>query len=608
MAKNSSLSLVSLDFDTVKANLKTYLKTQSVFKDYDFEGSNINVLLDVLSYNTYMNSFYLNMAISEAFLDSAQLRSSVVSHAKELNYTPRSARSAKALVNLTITVTEGTADTLEIPKGTQFSGTNANGGFTYVTDENKILTSVSNVFRASDVAIYEGSYINETFIVDSSIENQRFILSNDTVDTTSINVTVSENDGLDVYPYTQKTNLYGLTNASKVFFIQATLEGSYEIIFGDGVFGKALQNQSTILVTYRVSNGAAGNGIRSFNIDKDLGAYNSVAATTAVTTVATSTDGDDIESLDSIRFRATKHYQTQDRAITVNDYINMIYENFPEIKSVSVYGGESIAGSVEYGKVFISPVSRSGTIITESIKADIVKYISDKNSIAITPVIVDPEFLYIIPTITATVNFASTNLNPADIKGLLLTTIKSYNNTTLLDFNTAFRYSKFSTLLNNTDESIESIQLHNVIKKIITPATNVSQPFTLSFNNALMPGTLLSSQFLLSDGNTYRLTDYNPENDTFVRTGSQTTYNVTNTKNTVYLRQITATNIQNYIEIGAVNYDTGKISINALTIFSFLGNPGIEFRSSTKAEDVYGIKNDSIEIDINNVNITVVSV
>jgi len=608
MANNSSLSLVSLDFDTVKSNLKTYLKTQSVFKDYDFEGSNINVLLDVLSYNTYMNSFYLNMAISEAFLDSAQLRSSVVSHAKELNYIPRSARSPKALVNITITVTEGTADTLEIPKGTQFSGTNANGGFTYVTDENKILTSVSNVFRASNVAIYEGSYINEAFVVDSSIENQRFILSNDTVDTTSINVTVSENDGLDVYPYTQKTNLYGLTSASKVFFIQATLEGSYEVVFGDGVFGKAPQNQSTILVTYRVSNGAFGNGIKSFNIDKDLGAYNSVAATTTVTTVTPSTDGDDIESLESIRFRATKHYQTQDRAITINDYINMIYENFPEVKSVSVYGGESIVGSVEYGKVFISPVSRSGTIITESIKADIVKYLSDKNSIAITPVIVDPEFLYIIPTITATVNFASTNLNPADIKGLLLTTIKSYNNTTLLNFNTAFRYSKFATLLNNTDESIESIQLHNVIKKIITPATNVSQPFTLSFNNALMPGTLLSSQFLLSDGNTYRLTDYNPENDTFVRTGSQTSYNVTNTKNTVYLRQITATNVQNYLDIGTINYDTGKISINALTIFSFLGNPGIEFRSSTKSEDVYGIKNDSIEIDINNVNITVVSV
>jgi hypothetical protein len=600
---NSSLSLVSLDFDALKANYKSYLKSQSVFRDYDFEGSNINVLLDILSYNSYLNSFYLNMAVSEGFLDSAQMRSSVISHAKELNYTPRSARSAKGVVNLSIALTSGSTNTIEIPKGTQFSGSNANGGFTYTTAENHILTSVTNTFTLNGLDIYEGTYINETFAVDTSIENQKFVLSNINVDTTSIEVIIAENDGLDTTEYTQVLTLYGLTNSSKIYFIQSTLEGYYEIVFGDGVFGYSPQNNATILVTYRITDGAAGNGITSFSIDRDIGAYNNVTVRTTVTTATASNNGDFIESIDSIRFRAPKHYQTQDRAITSNDYANMIYENFPEIKSVNVYGGETISGSVEYGKVFISPVSRSGSVITDSLKNDIIFYISDKNSMSITPVIIDPDFLYIVPSMIVTVNFKNTSLSPADIKALIITTTNSYNNSKLQNFNTAFRYSKFLAVLNDADESIESIQLHNTIKKIIFPPLNTNQPLVVSLNNILIPGTLTSSEFLLNDGNTYIFTDYNPNNNTFVKEGLQTI----NTNKLIYLKQISSSDVQNFIEAGEINYDNGSISTKSLIIFSFLKSSGIEFYAQPKYEDLYGIKNDLIEIDINNIDISVVA-
>ena len=339
MAANSSLSLVSLDFENVKSSLKDYLKSQSVFRDYDFDGSNMNVLLDVLSYNTFMNAFYLNMAASEGFLDSAQLRSSLISHAKELNYTPRSARSSEAVVNVTFTVVSGNTNSFEIPKGTQFSGTNSNGGFTFVTGDAHTLTSASNIFTMNNLSIYEGSYINETFTIDNGVESQKFILSNPDVDTTSIAVTLVEDDGATLTDFAQAPNLYGLNATSAVYFVQSTLDGYYELVFGDGTFGRIPKNNASIFVTYRVSNGDASNQIQTFSIDRDLGTFNSVGVNALVTTVSASSDGGTVETIESIRFRAPRHYQTQDRAITTNDYANMIYENYPEVKAVNVYGG-----------------------------------------------------------------------------------------------------------------------------------------------------------------------------------------------------------------------------------------------------------------------------
>jgi hypothetical protein len=257
--------------------------------------------------------------------------------------------------------------------------------------------------------------------------------------------------------------------------------------------------------------------------------------------------------------------------------------------------------------VFISAVSRSGSIVTNSLKTDIINFISNKNSIGIKPVIIDPDFLYITPTITATVNFDKTNLSPADVKSLLIQATKTYNSSYLQNFNIAFRYSKFLANLSNIDNSVESIQLQNLLKKISNILLNVNTPISLSFNNVILPGTLISSQFLLNDGNIYVFTDYNPNKNTFVRSGSQSTYNIINTNKVIYLKQITAGNIQNYTEVGTLDYDTGSVQIKTLTVSNFLSDVGIVFYASPKYEDLYAIKNDLIEIDIDNVNVSVVS-
>jgi hypothetical protein len=606
MAANSSLNLVSLDFENVKSSLKDYLKSQSVFRDYDFDGSNMNVLLDVLSYNTFMNAFYLNMAASEGFLDSAQLRSSVISHAKELNYTPRSARSSEGVVNVTFTVVSGNTNAFEIPKGTQFSGTNANGGFTFVTSESHTLTSASNIFVMNDLSIYEGSYINETFTVDNSIESQKFILSNPDVDTTSISVTLIEDDGATLTDFSQAPNLYGLNANSNIYFIQSTLDGYYEIVFGDGTFGRVPKNNASILVTYRVSNGDAANQIQTFAIDRDLGTFNNVSVNALVSTVAASADGATVETIESIRYRAPRHYQTQDRAITTNDYANMIYENYPEVKAVNVYGGETVFGSVEYGKVFISPVSYSGATITNSLKTDIINYLSNKNSVGITPIIVDPNFIYIVPTITAYVDFNKTTMSPADVKALLLNSVSAYNTKYLENFNTAFRYSKFVAALNDADISIASIQVYNAIKKIETPPLNTKTTINFDFHQAISPGTISSGNFLLSDGLTYSLTDFNPTNVTFTQEILGNTIQVKNSSNVIYLKLNDPTK-QTYVPVGTVDYTNGRIAISSITIADFLGSTGIALSTEAVSDDIYGLKNDLIEIDINNISIQVES-
>jgi hypothetical protein len=386
------------------------------------------------------------------------------------------------------------------------------------------------------------------------------------------------------------------------------LDGYYELVFGDGVFGKLPNNNSTVLVTYRVSSGSAGNGCTTFFIDKNLGEYNSGVAYPTITTAAVSADGGDAESIESIRFKAPRHYQTQDRAITAADYETIILENFPSVKAVNIYGGETVSGSVQYGRVFLSPISQSGDNITAAVKNSIISFISNKNSIGIQPVIIDPVILYVVPTINVNVNFNNTNKSTADIIALVKQAAGSFNTTYLQKFNTTLRYSKFATALNNADPSIESVEIVNTIKKSKSPDLNISQPVSIVFNNRIIPGTITSSQFVTSDGNTYIFTDYNPDNNTFVRTGSLNSYTVTNSNKVLYLQLITSTNTKSFTEVGTINYETGEINIQSLTYASFLDNSGIEFTTTTVEDDIDSIKNDLIELDMQNIEVQVISV
>lgn len=590
---NSSFNLTSLDFDTLKSNLQTYLQSQTVFQDYDFTGSNMNVLLDILSYNTYLNSFYLNMVAAESFLDSAQLRDSVVSHAKELNYIPSSATSAEAIVNLTFNTTGITAGSFVIPKGTSFSGTNSNGAFTFSTNTNLTAISSSNTFTFSNVAIYEGTYINESFIVDYTQPAQRFILSNATVDTGSIAVTVSENNGTNNIIYTEATSLFGLNSNSTIYFLQAAQNGQYEIVFGDGVFGDYPLNSSVVTVTYRITTGSAGGGISTFFLNQNLGTYNGGTAISTVTTVSNSSNGSDPETIESIRFRAPRSYQVQDRAVTTSDYKTLILDNFNDVEDVNVFGGETLPNP-EYGVVYISPSTYSGAPLANQRKTDILTYLLTKKVINITNKIVDPNYIYIIPTVIINVNFTNTSLTPVDFQTAVLNSISNFNITYLQKFDNTFRYSKLLEAIDNTNSSINGNLTSIQIYKLLEPTLNVVSSLTTSFSNQLNIGSITSSSFILTDGNTYQITDVNP--------------NAVGITGILYLKQITTNNTQNYINVGTIDYVSGTISIKTITVNSFMDAAGIQIFATSTYNDIIGNSNNIVEIDLGSTTVMVNSV
>ncbi|NDB29851.1 hypothetical protein EB151_09925, partial [archaeon] len=327
---NTSIDLVGLDFNSIKTNLKTYLKNNTAFKDVDFEGSNISVLIDLLSYNTYLNSFYTNMVASEMFLDTAALRDSVVSHAKALNYTPRSFVSASANVTISISPTSST-NSVVIPKGTSFTSRVGSNTFTFTTNENLVLSNPNNNVFTSNLTIYEGSYLTDSFVMNYSNSSQRFVISNPTVDTSSISVTVIEDNGDNSINYSKATSLIGMTSVSNNYFIEAAENQQYEIKFGDNVFGRKPKDGSVIVAEYRTSSGELPNGASTFSNDGNIDGHSNVS----VSTVSNASGGALNEPIESIRYNAPRAFQTQNRAVTASDYETILKSNFSDIQSIS---------------------------------------------------------------------------------------------------------------------------------------------------------------------------------------------------------------------------------------------------------------------------------
>ena len=604
MAANSSLNLTSLDFDSLKANFITFLKSQTIFKDFDFSGSNINVLLDILSYNTYLNSFYLNMIGSEAFLDTAQLRDSVVSIAKELNYIPRSARSSVATVNLTFNTT-GLNGTLVIPSGTIFTGVNSNGTISFVTDQTYTVLSAGSQYYVANVHLYEGKIFTETFIVDNTIENQKFILSNLNIDDTSIDISVTSSDV--TTPFLQANNLYGLTSNSNVFFIQEDPGSYYEISFGDGVFGAIPPNASVINATYRVTKGSVGNGVSKLTLSQNLSLVNGGNISSIVNVVNPSADGADIESIESIRFRAPKSYQVQNRAITASDYADIIIQNFPEVKDVSVFGGEVIFGSIQYGTVFIACTTYSGAPLSQSIEKDILNFLSTKIAIGITLQFINPEYVFVVPSTTIYVDFSKTSLSPVDISTKVYQSISAYNSSNLQKFNAAFMLSKFTTQIDNSDNSIQGDTTNVIMYKNILFSNIFPQTLTVKFNNPIAPGTITSTNFTLNDGNAYQVTDFNPLNNTFYRAYSNGTSVIENSSNILYFSQV-GTNVQSFVSGGTVDYANGVLYFQSIDTSNIQNPNGVSIYAECYFNEIYGTQQTVIELDLSQTAINVTSV
>ena len=593
MSSNTSINLVNLDFANLKESFKTYLKSQDLFKDYDFEGSNINVLLDVLSYNTYMNSFYLNMVGNEMFLDSAQLRESVISRAKELNYTPRSFKSARATVTLTIQ-TDGSVASVIMPKGTTFTSRIGSNSFTFSTDENRVISGANSTFVSDEIVIYEGQYVNDTFNVNNSDASQRFVLSNPTIDTDSLTVTVIEDNGTEILTYLRATSLFDKQANSQIFFVQGAENEKYEILFGDGVLGRKPKDNSVVVCEYRICKGELPNGSFKFSSDGAISGFSNVA----VSTVSAAAQGAIHESIESVKFNAPRYFTTQERAVTAEDYRNLLILNFPEINAVSVYGGEEAVPPV-YGKVFIAVDLKNVDGIPDIRKQQYYNFIKPRASLSIDPVFIDPDFMYVSIDSTVRYNLNTTALNSESIKELIISAIKSFNTTYLDDFNTTLRYSSLVRAIDTVDRSILSNDTIIRPIRVVLPDVGVDKSYDIDFAQEL-------------ENNFADLQKTHPSN--YISTIESTTFVVQNKlvsleddgKGNITTITLDGTTHTVVNTVGTVDYKTGKVQLTKLNITSYSGT-GIKIFARTKRKDISSLLRTILTIKDEDIHINIVS-
>lgn len=580
------MDLTTLDVKTLEANLKTFLKSQAQFKDYDFEGSNLSALIRILSLNTAMNGFYLNMVHAEQFLDSAQTRSSLVSISKELNYTPRSARSAKARLKLTFT---GTEPTYVIEKGRTFSSIVKNDGLIFSVPDTILASSTNGAF-AVETDVYEGPYLTDSYVVNYSDETQRFVTTNPNIDTRSLTVAVFEDGQTEGTSYRRATTLLDLKETDKVYFLQAA-DDRYEVVFGDGVVGYRPPDGSTVLLDYRTTLGANGNGARRFSIDFEIGAG---VSNIRVETIQDSSGGDAPETNESIRYYAPRHFQIQERAVSADDYSILLKSEFPEIRAISTYGGEEVNPPM-YGRVLVAIDISNADGIPESKRDAYYKFLKKRCGLTITPVFVEPKYTYVDIKTDVLYNINVSTLTPENVSALVLSTISKFADENLNDFESILRYSRLVTAIDQTHPAVVGNQTRlSVYKKI-----PVSSQFSYSTVDFAMPlydsypesgnirpiedtRTLWSSEFLVN--NEFRhLTD----------DGNGGLWVATNRgKDTLLLNKV-----------GTVDYRKGVVKIDELRIESAPA-PNVNLYAKPANLDVISRHDTILALEISSVVVT----
>ena len=481
------LSVGELDFDSLKSQLKSYLRTQNQFKDFDFEGSNMAAILDLLTYNTYINAYYLNQVGSESFLDTAQLKESVVSHAKELNYTPRSRNSSRAVVNISYegNINDGTSI---INKFTPFRSEVGSNTLVFSTDRDIVATNDgTGTFIANNITIFEGQVLTEFFDITSA--DEKIVLSSSNVDIDSIDVTIQNSlSDLSNTTFSKADNLFNLTPQSSVYFVQAYGTDKYEIEFGNNVTGKKLTPGNIVRIRYRDTLGEEGNGAREFRSSNNL---------LSATTVSRSSSGSERESIDSIRFNAPRVFSTQERAITVEDYKALVKNKFPTIETLNVIGGENL-NPPRYGKVVVIPKPFNSQFASRSLKDSIVEFIKTRASLSTEVITADPKFIILDINSLVRFNSTQTTRTAEEIKSAVVSNILRYGSTNLSEFDKDFRYSKLLYDIDNTDSSILSNNTKVRMAKELRPFASSLEDYNLDFNNKIVPGSITSSLFIIT--------------------------------------------------------------------------------------------------------------
>ena len=596
MASNK-LEVSELDFDDIKLNLKTFLQDQSEFQDYDFEGSGFAILLDLLAYNTHYLGFNANMLANEMYLDSADVRKNIVSLAKMLGYTPTSAKSP--LANVDITINNGSGATVTMAKGTVFTTTVDGTSYQFVTNAETTISPLEGVYKFSSVPIYEGTLVTFKYTVDSSDTDQKFLIPSVNADTSTLKVSV-QNSSSDTTTntYSKATSFTSLNDESKVYFLQESDDGKFEVYFGDGIVGNALSDGNIIILEYIITNKTEANGASAFTLSGTIGGFSDVS----VSTVSNAQGGSEPQTKESIRFNAPLQYSAQDRAVTTSDYETKVLELYPNAQAVSAWGGEDEETPV-YGTVKISIKAASGSTLTNATKLDLVTQLKKFNVASVTPEIVDPETTSVLLTSQVKFDSKATTKTSDTIKSNVLTTLTNFNSSNLQKFDSIFRYSKVSKAIDDTDTSILSNITTLKIRKEFTPTLNSSTLYNIYFRNALYNP---HSEHNKAAGGILESTGFKVDGDT---------------TNEMFLDDDGAGNVRRYYIVsgvrtyanntqGTINYDTGQITLNSLNIASISNIRGsastvIELTVKPNSNDVVPVRNQILEIDTANSSITV---
>ena len=589
--------VANLDFEDIKVALKDYMRAQTDFTDYDFEGSALSNLIDVLAYNTYYTAFNTNMVVNELFIDSATLRDNVVAIAKQLGYRPKSATSPTAYVSFTVNYTNPTTDTeLILKKGSGFIASYDNNVYQYVVLDDVKAQVVNDVATFTDVAVNEGTQLINTFTVNTALKGQRFILDNQNIDTNTIRVKVYPTGGSFSEPYLVADNILGVDGTSKVFFLDEIEDERYEILMGDGILGKKLENNARIEVSYLTTSGPESNGVRTFVFSGVLENPQGVspsAFTTSITSTTASAGGEEIESTQKIKYTAPKAYGTQDRAVTAQDYEAIVRQVYPATSDIIIFGGED-QDPPEYGRVFIALKPKDASYLTSLTKNQIIEELKKYVVASVEPKLIDPSILYVELMSKIYYNRESTDQTPAQIRDKVIGSVQSYLDTSDTEkFNGKFRYSKTVGVIDDADKSINSNLTEVTMRKDFYPSLNSTFYYEVCFQNAF--DSDCDDPVLSSTG--FRVTEY-PNFDVYVedRGGKIVLYR---------LDSVTGEKVVLDSDIGDIDYVKGELKMYALTIIkgSFFDNR-ISLRVKPLSNDIKALREVYLDVDVANSSFT----
>ena len=600
------VNFADLDFDQIKTSIKDYLRSNSNFTDYDFEGSNLSTIIDVLAYNTYITSYNTNMVTNEVFIDSATIRENVVSLARNVGYVPRSRKAARAKISFFVDTSDYTnAPSSLILKAGVVATTDPFGSqsYSFSIPDDITVPVVNNIAEFNDIVVYEGARVSQNFTVDSFTPNQRYILDNGGIDTSLINVTVRSNSGAnDEVNYYLSDSLFDLNSQSKVFFIQEVENEEYELIFGDGIFGKKLRAPEYITATYTVCNGSDANNISSFlfsGILQDDSDRSVETGVSLITVTESSHSGASIETIESIKKYGTRIYASRNRAVTAGDYEALIPSIYPETESVSAYGGESLTPP-QFGKVFVSIKPYNDRYLSNLIKDNIKRDLQKYSVAGIIPEIVDLKYLYI--EINSNVYY-NPNLAPSanSVKTTVFSNVNTYADSTELNkFGARFKYSQFLNIIDESHPSITSNITTVVMRRDLRAVVNAFADYEICFGN----------KFHISDN-----AGYNIKSSGFVASGITGTVYLTDIPTgdgkmgVINLFRLLSPTQPQVVRrnVGKIDYVKGEILLNPINIISTdinKGTPLIEIEAVPDSNDVIGLQDLYLQLDTSNVTIS----